>query len=166
MKIEGVGFGLARQSSAKTSDPTVQTETKTRQTDRADVLSLSQEARKAALEQIENLRQQLIEANRQADETSDGFEVMRNCMLIALRIMNGDKVPFKDQQYLQKHQPEMYAQALLMRRKNDDPKDHKSVLRCRDKQSCNCEQASAVTGDAREILTIAAEGVETKPNQE
>ena len=157
MKINGVNLVSARQSFAARSSDSVKV--KARRADRVDVLSLSQEARKAALAQIEELRRRLVEANKQADEKSEGFEAVRKCMLIAMRIMNGDKVPFKDQQYLKKHQPEMYAQAILMRRKNDDPKEHKSVLRCRDRRkSRSGEQNPAIKGKALEMLPTADDG--------
>ncbi len=131
------------------------------QNNRTDVLKISQAAREAAQQktrQMEMLRQQLEAGNQQAKETAKGFETKLNCILIAIRVMNGDRVPLKDMQYLRENEPEMYAQAILLRRKNDRPKDYKSVVEKRGEGvSETGTEAEAQAVDSRQILAEAAE---------
>lgn len=88
-----------------------------------------EKAKKLAQEnELRMLQQQLESADEQAEGTADSFEAFGKCLTIAQRITRGDNVPTKDMKYLMEHEPDLYKQAIMMRRPNDDPKDYDSVL--------------------------------------
>lgn len=64
-----------------------------------------------------------------AMEKSDSSDPLLKCIIIAMRIMKGHKVPLKDEKFLAEKEPEMYLRAVLLRQKNDDPKKYKTLLK-------------------------------------
>lgn len=68
------------------------------------------------------------EESGQLDAMKDAIDALMKCMKIASRIMDGDNVPPKDQQYLMENQPDLYKMAVAMRRPKEDPKDWDSLL--------------------------------------
>ena len=87
------------------------------------------------LKQAENAREQI-------ENTKDAFDVISNCMKIAMRILNGDDVPSKDVQYLMENDPDLYEMAISMRKVNDDPKKYKSVLEDEEDKTSKFEVSS------------------------
>ncbi|MCL2088135.1 MAG: hypothetical protein FWH14_01495 [Oscillospiraceae bacterium] len=73
------------------------------------------------------MQQQLEETRRQSKVVSDGFETLRKCIVIARRIMDGDKVPKVDHRYLAENEPELYEKAILMKRSRENPEKHKKL---------------------------------------
>ncbi len=62
-----------------------------------------------------------------AKNQKESFDMINQCTEIANRIMNGDKVPTKDEQFLQKNNPAMYSRAITFIKQNDDPKEHEAI---------------------------------------
>ena len=76
--------------------------------------------------QIQQLEKQR-EAEKQAEKSGKKFTDYGKLLKIAMRIMNGDKVPMTDRKKLAEEMPDLYKQAILMRRlDNDKPKKYKS----------------------------------------
>ena len=77
----------------------------------------------SAMQQLEQMR----EAEKQAEKSGKKFTDYGKLLKIAMRIMNGDKVPMADKKKLAEEMPDLYKQAILMRRlDNDKPKKYKS----------------------------------------
>lgn len=77
----------------------------------------------SAMQQLEQMR----EAEKQAEKSGKKFTDYGKLLKIAMRIMNGDKVPMADRKKLAEEMPDLYKQATLMRRTdNDKPKKYKS----------------------------------------
>jgi len=76
---------------------------------------------------FEEMLKQLDEARKQSEAAAEAFEKQRKCILIAMRIMCGDKVPPEDYRYLAEHAPGMLAMAIMMRRAKENPEEHKRV---------------------------------------
>ena len=77
----------------------------------------------SAMNQLEQMR----EAEKQAEKSGKKFTDYGKLLKIAMRIMNGDKVPMADRKKLAEEMPDLYKQATLMRRTdNDKPKKYKS----------------------------------------
>ena len=71
---------------------------------------------------LEQLREQ-----KQAEKSGKKFTDYGKLLKIAMRIMNGDKVPMTDRKKLAEEMPDLYKQAILMRRlDNDKPRKYKS----------------------------------------
>jgi hypothetical protein len=60
-------------------------------------------------------------------ETSNKQDIALKCLIISRRIMAGDKVPVEDHRFLQKHDPELYGKAILMRLPKQDPHEYKRI---------------------------------------
>ena len=92
-----------------------------------DTVTISDEAKELRynyqelLEELERLR----EATEGAKDSSEDFI---KCLLIAQRIMSGDRVPLKDEKFLAENQPDLYLRAMLMKTTKVDPKKHKSLI--------------------------------------
>ena len=77
--------------------------------------------------QSESLRKQLESARQQGEGIAKSFEIKRKCMLIAMRIMSGDKVPTADHRFLAENEPEMYEKAIMLRAYKEKPVKHKRL---------------------------------------
>lgn len=70
------------------------------------------------------------------DALSEQLKIQQKCLIIAMRIMQGKKVPPQDERYLMEHDPEGYKLAMALRKPpKKDEKECKSVLDDEDKQS-------------------------------
>lgn len=70
------------------------------------------------------------------DALSKQLKIQQKCLKIAMRIMQGKKVPPQDEQYLMEHDPNGYKLAMALRRPpKKDEKECESVLDDEDKQS-------------------------------
>ena len=89
---------------------------------------------KTRLEQLREQKQQeydsviqQLEKQREAEKSGKKFTDYGKLLKIAMRIMNGDKVPMTDRKKLAEEMPDLYKQAILMRRlDNDKPRKYKS----------------------------------------
>ncbi len=89
----------------------------------ADSVTISSDARDAA-----KLTAMLEEHKLQTEEAEAAFDDFAKCLKIAMRIMNGDHVPLQDIRFLAEREPELLESAMLLRRHNEDPEKHDSVL--------------------------------------
>lgn len=70
------------------------------------------------------------------DALSEQLKVQQKCLIIAMRIMQGKKVPPQDEMYLMEHDPEGYKLAMALRRPpKKDEKECESVLDDEDEKS-------------------------------
>lgn len=85
----------------------------------------------AQISDAENLiaenKAMLEQMKEQSKQKNDTFSDLTKCLIIAMRIINGDIVPRKDDKFLAETEPEMYFKAKLLRRQNDDPRDYKAL---------------------------------------
>lgn len=105
-----------------------------------------------AMQQLEQMR----EAEKQSEKNGKKFTDYGKLLKIAMRIMNGDKVPIADSKKLAEEMPDLYKQATLMRRTdNDKPKKYKSEYE-KDKDKSTVEKMlDGMDGadDASDIMT-------------
>lgn len=135
MKVQGVSpappiggkAASTQQAQSKSQAPQVQ----------QDQLSLSPQAQ-AKLDKIQKKQQepafdrqwmldQMESARQQAEATEEQFDTMGKCLLIATRILSGDKVTIQDQKFLMEHNSEMYFRAQSLRQTKKDPKEYDSI---------------------------------------
>lgn len=74
-----------------------------------------------AMKQLQKMR----EEKQKSDDEGDKFTDYAKLLKIAMRIMNGDKVPTSDRKKLAEEMPDLYQQATLMRSSNKNPKKYK-----------------------------------------
>ena len=75
---------------------------------------------------IEVLQMEIDRIREQSFGADKGLKVIAKCMRIAMRIVQGDNVPPKDDEYLAEHDPELHMRAWMMRVPKADPKNHDS----------------------------------------
>lgn len=104
---------------------------------------------------------QLKEAAANSGKDDSGLSSQIKCLKIMRRIMNGDRVPDKDRQFLAENAPDMLRQALLFRRPNPKPKDYESLLE-EEKQDGEVEASD----DAKQQLAADSLSVDTSGGAE
>lgn len=67
--------------------------------------------------------------NNETNESKNKQDIALKCLTISRRIMAGDIVPQSDHRFLQKHDPEMYGRAILMRIPKAKPHKYKPLSR-------------------------------------
>jgi hypothetical protein len=73
--------------------------------------------------------QQEIERIREANKANGkNANILAKCMRIAMRIVQGDNVPPRDDKFLAEHNPELHMRAWMLRVIKADPEDHESEL--------------------------------------
>ncbi len=80
-------------------------------------------------EKFREIARLLRELNESSDDSDNPYDEKLKCIIIASRIINGDKVPPKDMKFLAEKEPGMYSNAMLLRRQNEKPKKYKSLLK-------------------------------------
>lgn len=95
-----------------------------------DSVSLSGEAKRllAKEEDFKEAKKIMDKMAEKAEAQNDQLYKLTKCFEIAARIIKGDNVPDRDVHFLAKNEPEMFSAAIILRRQNDNPKDHKSLL--------------------------------------
>ncbi len=130
----------------------------TEQTEQSPLEQLRQqraEEYSRAEEQLERLREQ----QEKADDEGNKYRDYGKLLKIAMRIMNGDRVPLKDKRMLAEAMPDLYRQAELMKRTdNDRPKKYKSEFE-EEKESDPLKQAleGESENSAAEIINAMVE---------
>lgn len=89
-------------------------------------------------EQIDMIRKRLEQTNKKEYKMPN----MSKCFKIAARIENGDKVPLKDMKYLRENAPELYKNALMLKKHNPEPKKYKSCLDKEDEKHLGARNAA------------------------
>lgn len=133
--------GLYSPAQNQINRQTVQNKTGADEKQKAQKSTTSEDARAEEKTRLEQLREQkkqeydsamqqlkqMREAEKQAEKSGKKFTDYGKLLKIAMRIMNGDKVPMADRKKLAEEMPDLYKQAILMRRlDNDKPKKYKS----------------------------------------
>lgn len=93
--------------------------------------------------------------NRTNESNKKGNKALRDdlkCMIIATRIIAGDRVPSKDERFLAKNNPPLYLRAILLRRQKDNPKEYKSILEDEDREKPNTLHLDASTPDFKTVV--------------
>jgi len=129
------------------------------------VISISDEARDL-FEKEEKLRfnknefseselaQMLEQLRESSDPSNNPYMDKIKCLQIAMRILNGDKVPSRDRKFLMEKEPALYSQSVLLSRKNNKPKKYKSLL---DDEKSDDETNQAVSVSAESPVQMATE---------
>lgn len=93
----------------------------------ADTVTLSGNVKRHEINDV-GYYQQMAEVERErSKEGADSARIMSKCMLIASRLTSGDKVPLKDERFLQKHDMKLYLQAMKMRIPKQEPREWDSI---------------------------------------
>jgi len=134
-----------------------------------DTVEISTEGRERAgnlknetestLNWYEEMMRQLESAREQGEAMAEAARVRIKCLIIAARIMSGDKVPREDYRYLAKHDLELYSKAVSLRMEKEDPKKHRRVSekeKSDDNESVNrSDRTESAKSDNGEIQTQA-----------
>ena len=98
---------------------------------------------------------ELNTSNEEADAMSKQLKMRMKCVEIARRIMQGKKVPLKDERYLMENDPKAYQLAMAFRKPpKKDEKECKSVLDDED------EESETSGGEEAAPTEVSAEGGE------
>lgn len=103
-------------------------------------------------DRLSMLEEMLKNSRDQSEQSAERFDDLGKCMTIAARIMNGDTVPQKDHKFLAEKYPELYEQAILMRRINHDPKRYKSLIEDEEEETDTAMDAAAGSAPREEVL--------------
>ena len=107
---------------------------------------------------------ELNASNEQVDAMARQLKMRMKCVEIARRIMQGKKVPLKDEQYLMENDPKGYQLAMAFRKPpKKDEKECKSVLDDEDEESkaSGVEEAPPVEVSAAGGEAPASDSAET-----
>ncbi len=102
--------------------------------------------------QLSMLEEMLKNSKDQSEQSAESFDDLGKCMTIAARIMNGHTVPQKDHKFLAEKYPELYEQAILMRRINHDPKKYKSLVEDEEEENSTVTDEAAGSAPREELL--------------
>ena len=103
-------------------------------------------------------------SNEEADAMAKQLKMRMKCVEIARRIMQGKKVPLKDERYLMENDPKAYQLAMALRKPpKKDEKECKSVLDDEDEESESSggEEAAPVEVSTEGGEAAAPESAET-----
>lgn len=93
-----------------------------------DLLNQEKDLTFDSMEDESNMIAEMLRQLEEARDSENPYDSYIKCIQIAMRIMNGDEVPEKDKYFLLENQPQMYSNALLLRRPNEKPKKYDSLL--------------------------------------
>jgi len=120
-----------------------------------DMADISGDARSNAddlqnkLDEMRNRYQELRDGLKRARDLGEGMSRAWKekilCLKIAMRIMSGDKVPIEDKRFLAEKDPELYRQAISLRREKKDPKEYDRLSE-KDEKDDNHMERSLETG--------------------
>ena len=144
----GVNMPKRAEKSAEATD-----EEKVRQEERVSALQKLQEKRKAdyenAMTQLQQMQEQEEKGNTEGDMMKDYGKLLK----IAMRIMNGDYVPISDKKKLAEAMPDLYKQAEMMKRTdNDNPKKYKKEFEDEEEQDVQEMLMEGVANQAAEMM--------------
>jgi hypothetical protein len=76
---------------------------------------------KEIIRELERVREEIDSESKPTNELGKAITIM-------MRIIRGDIVPDRDDRFLLENYPDMHMRAWLLRRQNDDPVEHESLL--------------------------------------
>lgn len=128
-----------------------------------EALSLIEEQAREAEEKFRQAAARRLAEPEEQTEGSDEFKamaeylkIMQRCREIARRLINGDRVPPEDEQYLLTNDPDGYKTAMAARRPNRNPREWESVLP--DVEGAETTESTAAEGTAGEVRSPFAGG--------
>ncbi len=155
MTVNNVSFSNVSFNGLKREDKTVEipSEEKIQQEEKTSALQKLQEKRKVdydnAMTQLEHLQEQKENGNTEGDMMADYGKLLK----IAMRIMNGDYVPISDKKKLAEAMPDLYKQAEMMKRTdNDNPKKYKKEFEDEEDQTAQEMLKEGVENKAAEMV--------------
>ena len=111
-------------------------------------------------DEIDIFKDMLRSVKESSDPKNNPYDSMIKCIQIATRIINGDKVPGKDEQFLMEKEPKMYSTAIMLRQHKENPKKHKSLLEDENKKDITLTDTNKIDSVSIENLST-----ETEPNE-
>lgn len=147
MNIRSDGFQPVFQPMMAKTDPAAQAG-KTPEMPQEKEASAKTDLFENRSKQLSMLEEMLKNSRDQSEQSAERFDDLGKCMTIAARIMNGDTVPQKDHKFLAEKYPELYEQAILMRRINHDPKRYKSLIEDEEEDNPLAEDAAGAEPQA------------------
>lgn len=133
-------------------------EEKVQQEEKASALQKLQEKRRADLEyakmELQNQRENEKNGSTQGAMMRDYGKLLK----IAMRIMNGDYVPLSDKKKLAEAMPDLYKQAEMMKRTdNDNPKKYKKEFEDEEEQDVQEMLMEDVENQASQMVDAMTE---------
>ena len=155
MTVNNLSFSNVGFNGLKREDKTVEisSDEKVKQEEKTSALQKLQEKRKSdydnAMMQLEHMREQKENGNTEGDMMKDYGKLLK----IAMRIMNGDYVPLSDKKKLAEAMPDLYKQAEMMKRTdNDNPKKYKKEFEDEKEQDVQELVTEGVANQAAEMV--------------
>ncbi|MBE6879813.1 MAG: hypothetical protein E7490_03115 [Ruminococcaceae bacterium] len=155
MTINNVSFSSASFNGLKMEGKPAEIpeEEKIQQEEKTSPLQKLQEKRRADLEyakmELQNQRENEKNGSTQGAMMRDYGKLLK----IAMRIMNGDYVPLSDKKKLAEAMPDLYKQAEMMKRTdNDDPKKYKKEFEDEEEQDVQELVTEGVANQAAEMV--------------
>ena len=144
----GVNMPKRAEKSAEVPD-----EEKTQQEEKTSALQKLQEKRKADYENAMTQLQQMQEQEKNGNTEGDMMKDYGKLLKIAMRIMNGDYVPLSDKKKLAEAMPDLYKQAEMMKRTdNDNQKKYKKEFEDEKEQDVQELVTEGVANQAAEMV--------------
>lgn len=153
------GLRLEEKPAAASEEEKIQQEEKT------SALQKLQEKRKAdydnAMIQLQQMHEQEENGNTEGDMMKDYGKLLK----IAMRIMNGDYVPLSDKKKLAEALPDLYKQAEMMKRTdNDNPKKYKKEFEDEEEQDVQEMLTEGVANQAAEMMDATTSSSSSSPS--
>ncbi len=155
MTINNVSFSSASFNGLKMEEKPaeIHEEEKIQQEEKTSPLQKLQEKRRADLEyakmELQNQRENEKNGSTQGAMMRDYGKLLK----IAMRIMNGDYVPLSDKKKLAEAMPDLYKQAEMMKRTdNDNPKKYKKEFEDEEEQDVQELVTEGVANQAAEMV--------------
>ena len=73
------------------------------------------------------LREQAEAAQKQGEAMAKEIDTLTKCLVIAMRMMSGNRVTMEDEKFLSDNNAELYLRAILLRQKKEDPEEYDSI---------------------------------------
>lgn len=140
----------AAQSETAEAQTTAADKADEKQTSLQNLIDSRNKAMQEAKEQLEQFREQQKQAQEQSKKMNDYGKLLK----VAMRIMNGDKVPYQDKRALMEKMPDLYKQSEMFKRTNNKrPIKYKSEFKDEDK-SYNSTLKKALQGYSKQDANI------------
>nr|WP_300006325.1 hypothetical protein [Tissierella sp.] len=107
--------------------------------------------------EAEMFKDMLRQVKESSDPKNNPYSGMMKCIEIAARIINGDKVPAKDEQFLMENEPKMYTSAVMLRQQKESPKKYDSLLEDEDNKDITSQAEADIESLSVEISSSETE---------
>ena len=107
--------------------------------------------------ELQGYLKQLENAREQGEAAAESTKIIIKCLQIAMRIISGDEVPREDHEFLAKHDPKLYTEALSRRMPKKDPHKYE---RLSEDEKPDTSNTSNKTGDPAQDESISFANIE------